>query len=231
MSLVFFKKLRATKRVCILLCIYLLLFSSFSLVACKKEIDYFQYVSDLRSNIYLAKTEEFSLKIYCSVKESPYTPDGIPRETFSRIEAYMVAPDSSKTVHIRIQNESSEFGGEMSHDSVRGEYYYFTSHTISNPSALTCHIQYGETEFSLTASSVLTENTLSPKQALQSLRQQHADVFSSLTDKYGFSGEIHLRLLYEGAPYYYFGIIDREGNCNAFLMNAQTGKVLAKREN
>ena len=231
MSLVFFKKKRTFKRGGILLCIFLLLASSFSFVGCKKEIDYFAYVSDLRSNIYLAKTEEFSLKIYCSEKESPYTPDGIPRENFSRIEAYLVAPDASKTVHIRIEDETTGYSGEMSHDSVRGEYYYYTSHSIANPSTLTCHIQYGEKDFSLTATSVLTESTLSPRQALQALQKQHTDVFSSLTDNYGFSGEIHLRLIYEGAPYYYFGIIDRDGNCKAFLMNAQTGKVLAKREN
>ena len=51
-----------------------------------------------------------------------------------------------------------------------------------------------------------------------------------MTDKYGFAGEIYIRLLYEEAPYYYVGIIDRSGGCNAFLMNAETGKILARRQ-
>ena len=50
-----------------------------------------------------------------------------------------------------------------------------------------------------------------------------------MTDKYGFSGEIYLRLIYEDSPYYYVGIIERNGTVHAFLINAQTGKILAKR--
>ena len=51
-----------------------------------------------------------------------------------------------------------------------------------------------------------------------------------MTDKYGFTGEIYLRLIYEETAYYYVGIIDRNGNIYAFLVNAQTGKILAKRQ-
>ena len=52
----------------------------------------------------------------------------------------------------------------------------------------------------------------------------------SMTDKYGFTGEIYIRLIYEDAPYYYVGIIDRNGTINAFLLNATSGKILAKRQ-
>jgi hypothetical protein len=51
-----------------------------------------------------------------------------------------------------------------------------------------------------------------------------------MTDKYGFTGEIYLRLLYEDAPYYYVGVINRKGEITAFLVNATTGKVLAQRK-
>ena len=51
-----------------------------------------------------------------------------------------------------------------------------------------------------------------------------------MTDKYGFSGEIYLRLIYEDSPYYYVGVINRNSEVNAFLLNAETGKILAKRK-
>jgi uncharacterized membrane protein YkoI len=50
-----------------------------------------------------------------------------------------------------------------------------------------------------------------------------------MTDKYGFKGEIYFRLIYEGNPYYYIGIINRNGEITAFLINAKTGKTLARR--
>ena len=75
-----------------------------------------------------------------------------------------------------------------------------------------------------------TEQTLSPKGCLQKLQESEGELFSSLTDKYGFTGEIYLRLLYEDAPYYYVGVIERTGKIHAFLLNAKTGKILAKRE-
>ena len=39
-----------------------------------------------------------------------------------------------------------------------------------------------------------------------------------------------MRLIYEDAPYYYIGIIDREGTIFALLVDSESGKILAKRE-
>jgi hypothetical protein len=132
-------------------------------------------------------------------------------------------------VQISLQINEGTYTGEMSYDIVKGEYYYACSIDISTQKEVPCHIQYGEREIELTATSVLTGNTLKPQEALKKLENENLQLFSSLTDKYGFAGEIHLRLISEGSPYYYIGIIDRNGNCNAFLMNAETGKILAHR--
>ncbi len=218
-------------RLCPLILV-LFLFLLFCAVGCQKKIDYLNYASEIRKNIFLAKTDTFSLRIYDSVKESPYAPDGVPQERFSRLDAYLHTPEGNKSVHFTFTFEGENYGGEMSYDNVRGEYYYSAS--ISLPEgvmSLPCKIRYGEEEYEMTASSVLTEATLSPRAALTALQKQDSEVFTSMTDKYGFAGEIYLRLLYESAPYYYVGIIDRQGKCIAFLMNAETGKVLAKREN
>ena len=210
---------------------FLLCIAILSFFGCQKKLDYFDYVSEARKNIFLAKTENLSLRVYASVKESPYATDGIPRERFPRLDAYLLTPEGNKTAYFYFTLNKENYGGEMSYDNVRGEYYYSVSMDIPDGiTALPCKIIYGETEYAITASSVITENTLSPRKALDSLQKQQGDVFNTLTDKYGFAGEIHLRLLYESAPYYYFGVIDRQGKCIAFLMNAETGKVLAKRE-
>ena len=118
----------------------------------------------------------------------------------------------------------------MSYDNVKMEYYYSCSLDTSSLSQIACNITYGESEMQVNASSVLNENNLSAKEVLNVLQTKESELFTSMTDKYGFAGEIYLRLIYEDAPYYYVGIIERSGKTNAFLINAQTGKILAKRQ-
>ena len=118
----------------------------------------------------------------------------------------------------------------MSFDNVKADYYFSCTLDVSSLSSIPCHIKYGETELELNAVSVRNENTLPYATVLKNLQTEEAELFSSLTDKYGFAGEIYIRLIYEDSPYYYIGIIDREGNINAFLVNAETGKILAKRQ-
>ncbi len=200
------------------------------LVGCKKEIDYFDYVSELRSNIFLAKTEEYSLKIYAVRKETPYAADGIPQSGSSRVEVFFLPTQGNPTVTITLKVGEQTYDGEMSYDNVKCEYYYSRTADASTLPYIDCTVVYGEQTLTMRANSVLTKQTITPKAALQKLRGSNGELFSSLTDSYGFAGEIYLRLLYEDSPYYYVGVIDRTGKVTAFLMNAESGKVLAKRE-
>ena len=199
------------------------------LISCKKTVNRFDSVSEIRSNILLASSDEFSLRIYIGEREVPYSTDGVARETSPRFDAYMVAPNGTKTYNFHFKIGSETYGGEMSYDNVKGEYYYFCSLAVGQLDELSCEISYDEERIVLTAKSVLTEQTLSPKQVLQKLEELETDFFASLTDRYGFAGEIYVRLIFEDKPYYYVGVIDRKGNASAFLLNAETGKLLAKR--
>lgn len=209
----------------------LLLISVFFLGGCQKKCDYFDYVSELRSNIFLAETEDFSLRIYAVKKENPYKMDGVPQESSSLFEAYMVAPSSNETANLLFQIDGKDYGCEMSFDNVKCEYFYSCSLDISKRKEIKCTVKYGDREVVLNAISVLTEASLAPKIALEKLISQNNELFESMTDDYGFQGEIYLRLIHEDSAYYYIGIISRDGKVNAFLMNAESGKILAKREN
>ncbi len=212
------------------LLLFLLLVSLFALLpSCDKTVDYFDYVSELRRDIFIAKTDDLSLRIYAVEKEVPYEMDGIKKELSTRVEAYLVAPEGDKTCNFTFSFQGKEYGGEMSFDNVKTEYYYACTLDIDGASELPCRIQYGEEEFTLTATTVRAAETLTPRNVLKTLEGAEAELFSSLTDKYGFAGEIQIRLIYEDAPYYYVGVIDRNNTVHAFLINANTGKILAKR--
>ncbi len=223
--------LKNNRRRLLFLPIFLLLLPLLLLGACKEKVNYFDYVSELRSNIFLAETEDFSLRIYAVEKETPYVMDGIPQEVSPRFEAYLVAPSGDQTVNLRFEKDGENMGGEMSYDNVKCEYFYSCTLDVSALKEIPCTVTYGDKEVALTAISVLTDTTLAPKTVLGKIVEENAELFSSLTDDFGFAGEIYLRLIHEDSAYYYIGVISREGKVNAFLMNAETGKILAKREN
>lgn len=201
-----------------------------SLTACNKPVDYFSYVSELRDNIFIAETDEYSLRAYSVVKESPYLTDGIVMETSRRIEVYFIAPQGDKNCELSLVLGDKSYGGEMSFDNVKTEYYWTCSLDVSTAQSLEFILEYGEETLNLTASSVLSGKELAPKAVLEILKEEDPEPFAALTDKYGFAGEIYLRLIFEENPYYYVGIIDRNGKIYAFLINATTGKILAKRQ-
>ncbi len=222
--------LHAMRCLCYAVTFFSLCVFGFFLSACEKKIDYFQYVSELRNNIFLAQTENISLRIYSVAKETPYMADGIPKEVSTRTEVYLITPSGDKTCNLSFTVNGKNYGGEMSYDNVKAEYYYSCTLDSSEFTEITCEIEYGESSMQLNALSVLKNNTLSPKEILNTVLLAETNLFESLTDKYGFAGEIYLRLIYEDAPYYYLGVIERNGKVNAFLVNAQTGKILARRQ-
>ena len=226
-----FSLLHPIKRLARLLVLCAALIACVCLSSCKKnEVDYFLYVSELRSNILLAGDEDFSLRVYAVEKEYPYSADGIKRDCTTRTEVYLIAPSGDKNCNLSFSVDGKEYGGEMSFDNVKCEYYFSCTLDTSKASEINFLIRFGETEKNLTAKTVKTQATLPPEKILLSLSQTETELFASLTDEYGFAGEIYLRLIFEESPYYYIGVIDRNGNITAFLLHAESGKILAKRQ-
>lgn len=198
--------------------------------ACKKTVDYFSYVSENRSNIFLCNTDDFSLRVYATDKESPYESNGVPCEVFPRTELYLTAPSGVENYSVTFTVDGIAYGGELSFDNVKAEYYYFCTLDISKLQEIVCTLSWGAESVELHAVSVLDEQTITSQTALQTVLETERELFETMTDKYGFSGEIYIRLIYEDSPYYYIGVLDRKGNTNAFLLSAQSGKILAKRQ-
>lgn len=224
------KIFQAKKALAVLLLSFFAVICTLFFSSCAGSIDYFDYVSELRSNLFIVSSEDFSLRIYAVEKETPYENDGIKRDVSARTEAYFTAPSGNKNCSFYFTCNSKEYGGDASYDNVKGEFYYFCSLDVSNLKKIECKIIFDGEEYLLTAESVVKEDTMSARNALLTLIKSEKTVFDSLTDKYGFLGEIYLRLIYEDAPYYYVGIIDRDGCTTAYLLNAQSGKILAKRQ-
>lgn len=194
------------------------------------KVDYFDYVSELRSNILLAENENFSLRAFAVEKEYPYATDGVRREMTKRAEIYLVAPSGDKVCSVSFTLDGEKYSGEMSYDNVKEEYFFSVSADLSACQSADFTVKYGAETAVLSAKTVKKADTLSPREALEKLRENESGTFDSLTDDNGFVGEIYLRLICEDAPYYYIGLIEKNGKIRAYLLAADSGKILAKRE-
>ena len=194
------------------------------------KVDYFDYVSELRSNVLTAEAKNYALRVYALEKETPYAADGVRREMTRRAEVYFIAPSGDKTATVSFSVDSNDYGGEMSYDNVKEEYFFSVSADVSALRSLDVRIRYGNEEISLTARTIKTETTLSPREILEKLKENEPTVFETLTNENGFVGEINLRLISDDSPYYYVGLIEKSGKTRAYLLTSDTGRVLAKRE-
>lgn len=201
----------------------------FALSACSGKTDPFDNVSELRSNILIGNYNNLYLRAYASERETPYAADGYARERTPLAEVRLSAP-AGLEYDLSFTYAGKEYGGDMSFDNVKAEFYYSCTLDLSEASEIAFTVRWEDGTADITATTVRTAETLRPEEVLEKVRRAESEKFSSLTDRHGFSGEIYLRLLYEDAPYYYVGIIDRDGGILALLVDATKGTVLARRE-
>ncbi|MBQ8320540.1 MAG: hypothetical protein IJX81_06635 [Clostridia bacterium] len=200
------------------------------LCSCKRHADYFSYLSEYRNNLLLAETENFSLRVYAVEKEHPFVADGMAGERVKRAEFYLSTGTGEYALSVTFYIGNEKYGGDAAFDGVKREYYYSCAADLSTTASLPVSVQIEDTVYEITAHSVRTEEVLTGERSLEMLTEKESELFSSLTNGKDFFGEIYLRLIYEEAPYYYIGVVDRTGKTTAFLLDAKTGKILAKRE-
>ena len=212
------------------LILLLLLPTLFLITACSPKIDYEDYIAEQRSNVLVYSGENYHVAVHDVKREYPHVADGYAGELTHRTELFISAPEGTTHCHVKFFVGGKSHGGEASFDSVKREYYYSCNEDVSNLYSLPIKLQFGDTVYEVTAASVRTQKTISPKQAILLVSAENEDLFTSLRNKNSFLGELYVRLLYEDAPYYYVGVVDRNGNITAFLLDAETGKILARRD-
>lgn len=195
----------------------------------KKSTDYFSYVSENRNNIFLCQTETYLLKIYSSDKETPYLCDGVKRTVSPRTEIYLTAESGDENYEISFIVDGKTYGGDMSYDNVRSEYFYFVTLDVSDLSQIPVKLTNGQGTTEMNAVSVKEDGLLSPREIVDKVRIAEPETFKLLTQKNVFQGEIYVRLISENGLYYFVGIVDKQGNMLSLLCDGKTGKVLAKR--
>lgn len=194
-----------------------------ALSACSPKTDYTEYISEMRSEIYLYKDDETDLKIYCVRREQPYNADGICGDMCDLIEIYAQFANSCESVEISL----FDYFGEMSYQAVDRQFFssYSAPAFLCDGVDVTLNID-GNTK-SVRALNVLDSGVISCERALDCVMEHDRELFEALTSNGSFAGEIYIRLLYDEGCYYYVGVCDREKNITAYLLDGGIGKVIA----
>ncbi len=229
MSNQFFSILKQKRFFSTLLCLVIFLVSAASLCACNKKPVLTEYISEHRNNLFLYSGDGFFIKAQNTAREHPYVADGYKGEMSHRAELFITAPNGTQTCVIAFIADGIEHRGEASYDNVKQHFYYSCAADLSKAETLPLLVSFDGNEQEITLASVKKEALLQPAELLSKLFSQEAELLKSLLHGKEFLGELYIRLLYENAPYFYVGVVDRSGNITAFLMDGKTGKILAKR--
>lgn len=193
---------------------------------CAADTDYSEYISEDRYGLYLYEDDNLKIKLCQSQKETPFVADGVCGKKSALTEIFVSTPQSCKQVEI---TSESFTGGEMNYLSARGVWHMSFGGDVEGNEVSVTLTTDGKSE-DYTLQNVITDDVMNGKQALDCVREHAAGLFEELTENGTFNGEIFLRLLYDGKCYYYVGICDREGKISAFLVDGNTGRIVAERE-
>lgn len=194
---------------------------------CGGNYDYTKHLSEIKSDIFIAETEEFSITLSFTEREYPYADDGIacPRSNLAEIS---LTATTSADYSVFVTGES-EWGGETSYCNVRGDYYYSQGLDVFPEGKVAMRVVWGEETREIVATSVKTEKTISPEEALNFALEHEKETVARMTADDVFGGEFRVRLLRRDETYYYVGIVDKTGRTVSLLLNSETGEVLARR--
>lgn len=197
------------------------------LASCKQSPDYFSYVSELRSDLFTASEEEFTLTVACISREYPYNGDGIKAPLSDVVEITLEGDADEYSVYLL---GDEQMGGEMSFRNTRGDFYYSQGVTSFPEGSVSLRVEWEDTSREIVATSVKTENTLSPEEALNHALSTEQDTLERMSADGTFRGEFYVRLLRRDKNYYYVGIVDTNGKMISLLLDSESGQLLARHE-
>lgn len=196
------------------------------LPACSKQVNYCNYISESRSDIFLYRDDTTEIKIQCSKKEQPFAADGYKGELCDLIEIYVTLAKNPQELEVQVEG----LGGEMNYQAVTRQYYLSLSAAAFDKSVVEVTLTADGKAETYTALSVKDGNVMSCEKAVECVAEYASELFEGLTSNGLFDGEIFVRLLYDDGCYYYVGVCNKDKLVTAFLIDGERGKVIAKKE-
>ena len=207
----------------------LTLFPAFIFTGCEKEEPLLDYVTELRENVYEGELDGYHLKACYGFKRSK-TESGAENKkyalTFTLTGNVTSAVEYSLCFNYDGVKYEDVFKYDISGERLYAEFFIVTF-TAKEFDAV---LNFSSEKREIKLSSTLPENTKTYKEILSALKEKQTAFIDGLYEDGVFRAEIILRVTVKNdKAYYYVGIV-KDGYLKAFLMDGETGEVLAIRE-
>lgn len=210
-----------------LLVIFLLIFSM-QLFGCAKKSFLLPYVSELRSDVFNGKSENFSIKAHYGYRETPYLNDGKVSPYSYELTFFLtgnVENNVSYSLELCPFNENINF--ELTNNGTLKANYSVKDFSEKTFDVI---LHYSMESEKITLTSILPENTLNINEVLLKVEKSQEVLINSYYSDVDFNAEIYIRVLVKNdRPFYYIAFANGK-TLKAFLVDGLTAEVLAIRE-
>lgn len=216
-----------------LLCIFLLIVSSFSLTACKNTVNLEMYLSEIRHSVYEYRSDDYTVTVYAEQKESPYLNDGFVGEMKTyltvKIEDYK---SSLSDASVCLSYDGETVLGKFEYSPLNGKFITeIEVDKLPSSSTISAVVKNNGEEKAFDIPKFTADGALSYSNALDKVAYAEQKVISNMLDGNGSSIEARVRILTEGeSVFYYVSITDVTKKTIAFLVDGSSGEILARRE-
>ncbi len=190
---------------------------------CGKSVDYTKYISEKRTEVYIYEDDTVSVNVRCSEKEQPFSADGYLGDVSPLCEIFVTLPKTPDELEVSVEGH----GGEMNYQAVDKRFELSFSAEAFKKDGVDVTLTYGGESKTYTALNVKHAGVMSCEQAVNCVVEHDKALFEGLTKNNLFDGEIFVRLLYDEACYYYVGVCDKTKHITAYLIDGESGKILA----
>jgi hypothetical protein len=186
------------------------------------------YVSELRSEIFEGKSENFFIKAHYGYRETPYLNDGKVSPYSYELTFFLkgsVQDSVSYSLELCPFNEKVDF--EVTNNGTLKASYKVKEFSEKSFDVI---LNYSTESEKITLTSILPENTLTLNEVLLKVEKSQEVLINSYYSDANFNAEIYARVLVKNdRPFYYIAFANGK-TLKAFLVDGLTAEVLAIRE-
>ena len=198
--------------------------------SCSKKVDYYKYVSEVRSVVLSGENDRYFVKVFAGQREYPLIADGKPDEMkyFVTVKLDVLSEEKMLLNDLSVAfSTDKDYAGTFTYRPEAESYVVNFKVNEIPAKELTLTVKNGDDVSNVTLSDAVGKSVISPIKALDAATKYKAAYLNEIVAE-SRDLEISIRLMTQDtAAYYYVGFIENQ-TTTALLVSAD-GKVLAEK--
>lgn len=203
----------------------------FTFSACEKQPTLIDNLSELRSDCFFGEKDDFTIRAVYGFKEKQKSFDGNIGESVYKLSFKLTGYQDEVSYTLSFNFENTEYSGEFKFDPIRNSLMLDIEIADFNLKEFEVNLKKESTVIPITLKSLLPENTIDYKTALNFLLENQPDLMNAYKTEEGYALEIQMRITVKNdKPYWFIGLTSKSGDHKVLLIDGLTGNVLAVRD-